>query len=249
MNSDFLDTVQYTPASIGDYEAVWGEGFISPGGAEKAREMLGSLGLPRGACLLDVCCGVGGSAFLMAEELGWRVVGVDLSRNMVEVARRRCRERGLEGQVQISQGDALALKFEGEFDAVYSRDAFLHIHDKPVLLEGLFRSLKPGGKLIFTDYCCGERPWSDSFRDYVEEREYCLHTVYDYVSLLREAGFEEVIGEDLTGEFIGTLKDDLRRIAEKEAQQALKGPWEAKLQRSLAGEQRWAIFAAQRPGV
>ncbi len=248
MNSDFLDTVQYTPASIGDYEAVWGEGFISPGGADKAREMLNSLRLPGEARVLDVCCGVGGSAFLMAQEFGWRAVGVDLSRNMIEVAQRRCVERGLEDRVSIVQGDAAALEFEAEFDAVYSRDAFLHIHDKPRLLEGLRRSLRPGGQLVFTDYCCGERPWSDSFQQYVDEREYCLHTVYDYVALLREAGFEDVVGEDLTAEFIGTLKADLTQIAASSTQQALKGPWEAKLQRSLAGEQRWAIFTARRPG-
>ena len=45
-DSLFLDKNQYTPQGIASYELVWGKGFVSPGGAELAREFIGKLSLP-----------------------------------------------------------------------------------------------------------------------------------------------------------------------------------------------------------
>lgn len=246
----FLDDGQYTAAEIRKYEAVYGRDFVSPGGADTAARFVAMLELAPDARVLDAGCGLGGSAFLMARVHGARVTGVDLSANMIAMARERCAELGLTRRVTFVHGDLLALEEVDAFDAVYSRDAFLHVHDKSRLLAVLHRALVPGGRLLITDYCAGPPPWSADFADYVRERGYHLRTLQDYVALLEAAGFVEVRGEDLTGEFLAIHQSELARLAHAELapadRDALAEGWRAKIARIRAGEQRWGLFTGRK---
>ena len=58
--------------------------------------------------------------------------------------------------------------------------------------------LKPGGRLLISDYCKGEGKASPGFASYIEQRGYFLHTVDSYGNLLRDAGFQSVAAEDRT---------------------------------------------------
>ncbi|MCP4387274.1 MAG: methyltransferase domain-containing protein, partial [Gammaproteobacteria bacterium] len=177
---DFLDSSQYLTESILQYQSIYGEDFVSPGGKAMAVEMIGRLQLAPGARVLDVGCGLGGSAFVMASEFGLQVDGIDLSQNMLEIANTKLRARDLGEQVRLEWGDCLQLDRRDCYDAIYSRDVFLHIHDKTRLFVVLKSALRAGGQLLFTDYCCGPKPWSDDFAAYVDDREYCLHTTEEY---------------------------------------------------------------------
>jgi phosphoethanolamine N-methyltransferase len=66
------------------------------------------------------------------------------------------------------------------FDVVYTRDTLLHIADKPALFKKFLMWLKPGGRLMITDYCCGTDPWTDEFTKYVHQRGYHLMDVQTY---------------------------------------------------------------------
>ena len=66
---------------------VFGRGYVSTGGEETTREFVPMLGLQPGDQVLDVGCGIGGGDFLMAKEYGAHVLGIDLSRNMLAIAR------------------------------------------------------------------------------------------------------------------------------------------------------------------
>ncbi len=56
-----------------------------------------------------------------------------------------------------------------------SRDSILHISDKVKLFSLFFKWLKPGGRLLFTDYNCADGPLSDEFKAYQEQRGYAIH--------------------------------------------------------------------------
>ena len=245
-----LDDGQYNRAGIEAYEAVYGRDFVSPGGIVMARRLIGRLGLPRGSRVLDVGCGLGGSVFLMAGENGFQADGIDLSTNMIEMAREKLADYGLEG-VQLQHGDCLLLEVESEYDAVYSRDVFLHIHEKDRLFRGLLRSLRPGARLLFTDYGAGEKPWSDGFANYVAEQGYCLHTLDEYVGIVESAGFVEVTGEDVSADFIATLEQELLIIEQSDMdethRQEMRDGWGSKLTRARGGEQRWILIDAKHP--
>jgi len=248
VTQEFLDTSQYLPQSILQYELIYGEDFVSPGGRAMAVEMIGRLGLTPGSRVLDVGCGLGGSAFVMAGEFDLQVDGIDLSRNMLEIARQKQSEHGIGEQVNLEWGDCLQLDRIDRYDAVYSRDVFLHIHDKARLFSVLRDALRNGGQLLFTDYCCGPKPWSDDFSAYVADRGYRLHTPSEYTGLLTAAGFREVSSEDISARFIDILKRDLQRIdalaLEASVRDKLQQSWQQKLERSTAGDHRWGLFTA-----
>jgi phosphoethanolamine N-methyltransferase len=101
---------------------------------------------------------------------------------------------------------------------------------------------------LFTDYCCGPKPWSDEFSDYVRERGYSLHTTEEYRELVAGAGFEQVVAEDLTARFRAILQVELERIETLPIADAVRAKlrlaWQHKLRRAEAQEQRWALISA-----
>ena len=98
----FLDSGQYSHESILKYEQVYGRTFVSPGGKGCAIELIEKLDLKPGSRVLDVGCGIGGSAFLMKQKLNLEVDAIDLSDNMLELAEMRLAEAGLAGQVSLA---------------------------------------------------------------------------------------------------------------------------------------------------
>jgi ubiquinone/menaquinone biosynthesis C-methylase UbiE len=103
--------------------------------------------------VLDLACGAGGFSFLL-EDLGFKVVGLDNSRFMLDKAREFAKEK--ESKVRFIEGDAKELPFDdNSFDYVLFIDSLVHF--KPPELNKVFREvarvLKPGGKFLiqFTD--------------------------------------------------------------------------------------------------
>jgi MPBQ/MSBQ methyltransferase len=106
--------------------------------------------LARGAAVLDVGCGIGGSSRILAREYGLDVTGVTISPRQVERAR-ELSPPGLPLRFQVD--DAMALSFpDASFDAVWSVEAGPHMPDKGVFAKELLRVLKPGGLLAVADW-------------------------------------------------------------------------------------------------
>ncbi|MDG9712884.1 class I SAM-dependent methyltransferase [Streptomyces sp. DH10] len=98
---------------------------------------------------LDLCCGTGAGVGVLAGVCRERVVGVDFSAGMLDVARERVRPAG--PPVSFVRADARALPFGPAFDLVVSFGAFGHF--LPRELPGLFAQvrsvLRPGGCFAF----------------------------------------------------------------------------------------------------
>jgi phosphoethanolamine N-methyltransferase len=254
----FLDGQQYSTAGILKYERIFGDGFVSTGGAATTRDLcLTRLALRPGETVLDVGCGIGGGDFLMAAEHGVHVRGLDLSVNMVLLAMQRAAAKG-DARVRFEIADILTADLEDEsFDVVYSRDTILHIPDKRALFARLFRALKPGGRLLITDYCRAAGEASPGFASYIADRGYDLWPVTEYGELLSAAGFADVAAEDVTDVFESSLRTELARAEEGKAGfvaefsdadfAEVTGGWRAKLDRVAAGEQKWGLFYATKP--
>ena len=106
----------------------------------------------KGAKVLDIGGGYGGSARYMAEHYGAEVVSLNLSEVQNERGRKQNVERGLDKLVTIVDGDFENVPYENDtFDIVWSQDAMLHSGNRTRVLEEVARVLKPGGSFIFTD--------------------------------------------------------------------------------------------------
>ncbi|CAA6671281.1 unnamed protein product [Spirodela intermedia] len=252
----FLDNVQYKSSGILRYERIFGEGFVSTGGVETTKEFVGLLDLKAGQKVLDVGCGIGGGDFYMAENFDVDVVGIDLSINMISFALERA--IGRKCSVEFEVADCTIKTYpDGSFDVIYSRDTILHIQDKPALFRSFFRWLKPGGRVLISDYCKSPDPASSEFAEYIQQRGYDLHDVEAYGQMLRDAGFVEVVAEDRTDQFLEVLQRELdateadqeaflRDFSQEDYDDIVNG-WRAKLKRSSSGEQRWGLFVARKP--
>lgn len=99
--------------------------------------------------VLDVGCGTGAVLALLHEKYpDRRYVGLDLTPEMIEVARAKVAP-GMEFVV----GDAENLPFdEASFDAVLCSNSFHHYPNPAAFLAGALRVLRPGGRLILRDY-------------------------------------------------------------------------------------------------
>ncbi|KAM4721574.1 uncharacterized protein WCC33_007861 isoform 2-T2 [Rhinophrynus dorsalis] len=253
----FLDNQQYSRRGILRYEKIFGEGFVSTGGLETTKEFVSMLNLLPGQRVIDVGCGIGGGDFYMAKTYGVEVLGMDLSSNMVEIAMERAVKEKTP-LVQFEIGDATRRIFpDASFDVVYSRDTILHINDKGALFRRFYSWLKPGGKLLITDYCCGERPWSPVFQEYVKQRGYILYTPQEYGQFLENVGFVNVQALDRTEQFVQVLNTELKRtqdikkefienFSEEDYKYIIDG-WKEKLHRCNLGDQRWGLFYAEKP--
>lgn len=249
----FLDNVQYKASGILRYERVFGEGYVSTGGVETTKEFVDMLDLKPGQKVLDVGCGIGGGDFYMAENYDVHVLGIDLSINMVSFAIERA--IGRKCSVEFEVADCTTKDYpENSFDVIYSRDTILHIQDKPALFRSFFKWLKPGGKVLISDYCKNPGKPSEEFAAYIKQRGYDLHDVKAYGKMLEDAGFHDVIAEDRTEQFLRVLRRELAEVEKnkdafladftQEDYDAIVDGWNAKLKRSSVGEQRWGLFMA-----
>lgn len=249
----FLDTSQYNINGILRYEWIFGDGYVSTGGKDTTIEFVKRLNLQPGQRVLDVGCGVGGGDFYMAENFDVSVVGIDLSVNMISLALERA--IGQKYAVQFEIADCTEKEFPAEhFDVIYSRDTLLHIQDKAVLFKKMSKWLKRGGKLLITDYCKSSGPLSLDFTNYIKQRGYDLHGVEEYGQMIRGSGFDDVIAENRTVQFVEVLHKELLSFEKKKASflkefseddyNAIVSGWESKLKRCKDGEQQWGLFLA-----
>lgn len=136
--------------------------FISDSSEHRAREIgLELLAAAPGESVLEIGFGTGHSLVSLAQAVGetGRVVGLDISDGMRDVAARRLKDEGLAERVQLDLGDASSLSYgDNEFDAVYTSFTLeLFPLDKiPQVLAEVRRVLKPGGRLAVVSMAARE---------------------------------------------------------------------------------------------
>jgi len=108
--------------------------------------------LPPGSRVLDVGCGIGGSARILARDYGFNVLGISISGAQVARATALTPPE-LSGRCRFAVMDALALELpDGGFDGVWSVEAGPHMPDKQRYADELLRVLRPGGRLAVADW-------------------------------------------------------------------------------------------------
>lgn len=172
--------------------------------------------------ILDVATGTGDFAIDLQRKIKpERVVGIDLSQGMLEVARKKIASRGLDKHITVEQADCLALPFrDGEFDAV---TVAFGVRNFEHLLQGyeqMHRVLSPGGMLcvielstprnrvirwLYDLYTLHIIPWMGALKShdssayrYLPQSIAAVPQGEEMLAIMREAGFDNCKVKRLT---------------------------------------------------
>ncbi len=120
-------------------------------GSEVSREIAREINLNK-ARVLDVGCGIGGPARMLADEFNCNVTGIDMSHEFILAARQLSELVGLRDKTQFLQGDALELPFkDGSFDVAWTQHVQMNISDKARFYSEIARVLTENGMFIYYD--------------------------------------------------------------------------------------------------
>lgn len=120
--------------------------------SKERRKAVDRLELRDGECALEVSVGTGTNLSFMAQRL-WpdgRLVGLDISRAMLERCRRKAHSQDLE--VALVEGEAAHLPFaDGSFGAVFHHGGLAEFGDRRAAIAEMVRVAKPGAKVVICD--------------------------------------------------------------------------------------------------
>ncbi len=251
----------YPQQLIAMLEAIWGEGFLSPGGAEEVERVIGSHNIA-GFSVLDIGCGAGGvdAALVEAHGAGF-VTGIDVEDPVIEHARELVARRGLSDRIDLVKVAPGALPFPpSTFDVVFSKDSIVHIPDKHVLMHDVYRVLKPGGWFLASDWLIGTENISPQMSDYIasEGLDFGMATPQRYLDAMKAAGFQNCETVSRNGWYreqarfeLSRLKGEVGREAAKIVGQAFVeknvGIWERMIPVLDSGEHCPTHLSAQKP--
>ena len=143
------------------------------------RRVVGEVRRAKPGRILDVATGTGDLAIAMARRIrDVQVLGVDLSEQMLAVARRKIEARGLDGRIVLDRGDTERLAVaDASVDVATVAFGVRNFGDLGAGLRELARTIKPGGKVVILEF---SRPRNRVFR--------ALYEFYSYKILPRIGG-------------------------------------------------------------
>ncbi|MCV3207743.1 methyltransferase domain-containing protein [Mesorhizobium sp. YC-39] len=207
---------EYDENAIRFLEALWGDGYLSPGGPDEVDRVIEGLSL-KDKTILDIGCGSGGITLHLVERHGaGHATGFDVERPVIETARQRAAARGLSDRANFVQAPPGPLPFtNASFDVVFSKDALLHVPDKDGLFAEIFRVLKPGGVFAASNWMISHdgEPSTD-MKAYVaaEGLSFAMASPARYAQAMRRAGFADVSVRDRNPWYREVAREELVRL-------------------------------------
>lgn len=126
---------------------------------DTTRKIFENAGITRGMKVLDIGCGAGDDAMILAGIVGYegKVVGIDNNRYMLETAKKHVRE-GKHTNITFVLGDAGSAELDDDFDALVGRGVLMFIPHPDKVLKKLLSHLRPGGIVAFQEVDFTIRP-------------------------------------------------------------------------------------------
>ena len=150
-----LDSKQYKEGqrqgwdSVADGWQKWSK--ITETAAEKvSRRLIELAEIKRGSTVLDIATGIGEPAITAAKQVGnsGHVLAIDISSQMLSIAKQRAISLGLEQVIEFKEGDAETIDLPAStFDAALCRFGLMFLPDLRTGLSNIYKSLVDGGRL------------------------------------------------------------------------------------------------------
>ena len=224
------------------WELLMGE-QIHIGGLTSSMDLAERAGIAEGWSGVDLCCALGaGMRFLVRFRKVARMTGVDATRAMLDLGRKRCPEEGLADRITFVEANVCATGLPAaKFDFVWGEDAWCYVEDKTQLIAEAARVIKPKGLIAFTDWMEGPAGLTDE-----EAKRYLgfmkfpnVLSLNEYTSLLQSNGCAVRLAQD-TGRFAKHVPLYLDMIEKQLTYDALKIiGFDMALAQMLIGEMRF----------
>ncbi|MGO9037077.1 MAG: methyltransferase domain-containing protein [Steroidobacteraceae bacterium] len=212
------------PSEPGEYDAgmlallqiIWGDGFLSPGGADEIERLLEGSNI-EGCEVLDIGCGLGVIDELLVRQYRARsVVGIDIDPALLNDMQRRIERAGLASRIRGQKVDVGPLPFPAaSFDVVFSKDSMVQIPDKPAIYAEVLRVLRPGGRFIASDWLRGGTgAYSPEMIEFfrLEGIAYNMVSLDESAAALRAAGFVDVEIRDRHDWYLALARRELEAM-------------------------------------
>lgn len=199
------------------YKSLWGRhihhGYYSTGGESKetAAENLIELlvehsQLSKGSRVLDVGCGIGGSAIWLAEKLDCRVTGITNSPVQMRMAAEAAGH--LPNKPAFLVDDANDLSVKNSFDVIWAVEVLAHLHNRAGFFRKAARLLVPGGKICEAAWLKDDRLFGKREEKYIREIEegmlVSLPTRSEYEKHFENNNLRLLFYEDISAEVART---------------------------------------------
>jgi SAM-dependent methyltransferase len=212
------------PSEAGEYDdsmqtllqLLWGDGFLSPGGAEEVARVLEGSDI-HGCRVLDIGAALGAiDQLLVAVHGAGSVIGIDVDPALLRQMDERIARAGLADRVRSQLVTSGPLPFAAEsFDVVFSKDSIVQIPDKAALYAEVYRVLRPGGRFIASDWLRGgSGPYSAEMMEFfrLEGLAYNMASLAESAAALRGAGFVDVEVRDRNAWYLGLAERELASL-------------------------------------
>ena len=166
-------------------------------------QLLDRVGLSRGMKCLDLGCGGGHVALLMAEVVGpqGRVIGTDADTEILALARKDAESENV-ANVEFQQGDACVRPCQEEFDLVYARFLLSHLSKPENCFAAMMEACRPGGTIVIEDtdfsgsFCyptgAAYERYNELYQKVVQQRGGDPNIGPKLPAMLRRAGLEAI---------------------------------------------------------
>lgn len=202
------------------HHGYWlGAGDLAAAQTKLIEELARFARIPRGARVLDIGCGTGGSARWLVENLSCSVLGISISPVEIANATAKASAAGMHEQVKFRVGDANNLDFpEASFDAVWIVETSEHVSDRRHFFETCARLLASGGRIAIATCVSPAQPTPPQIKRLGTVRRVLLteplSTLAEYVDWMRARGFDQIQTKEITDRVAPTwsyLLQELRK--------------------------------------
>ncbi len=187
-----------------------GLNVLHPGGLKATYDLLKRLQIDRSDKVLDIACGKGVNAILIAKKYGCKVVGIDILPESIEKAKAFAKRKGVENLVTFQVADAQQLPFDKEeFVKTIAQAMLILVNDKEKVIKEANRVTKNGGKSGWL-----ELSWRKEItKEFLEiaNRELCgicisnVQTFDEWAELFRSNGYHNLTADKFTMDYRGMM--------------------------------------------
>lgn len=219
MSEQLANVIKYYDSTNFEYEHFWSRqslamhfGFYDntvnthQESLQKMNQVLSELArISESDHVLDAGCGYGGSAIWLAENIGCTVVGSNIVPYQIKKAKRFAKKSHAADKLQFIQASYLDTGMQDtSFDIIWGLESIVHCNDKGYFLKEAFRLLRPGGRILISEYLLEPNVAVTQ----TEKKDVAnwlkawampnLLTEEEYKKYLKSAGFEKIEVFDLS---------------------------------------------------